>query len=727
MKKALALLLGCAPFLGYSQQFTGYTYDNYSGIPGILQNPASVSGSKFKVNLNLFSLSVAGGNNAYELKSDRFRNFDFSDMDEGKDYFKSSNTDSKKLWLNTDIIGPSLLITTGRKSGITLHTRMRTLVNEYNLSDKTFRYINTDDGIYNIPIQEENVQVKAHSFGEAGLTYGRTVYISPVHVVKWGITGKYVVGLGAAAVYSKKLNLNIAKTENINELKGDVNVRYSENMDNIDDNFEDIFNNTTGNKGLGFDVGFVYEWRPKGSEWLALDQTPYRLKLSASVTDIGKVKYNNSKHGNSYSIDGAGYTTEDIDKQDGETNDDYFTRLENAGILKTLAHENDLKVKLPTAFRLDADYHIYKRLFINAGTVLNLLGKDKNQFSAAYTSSFTVTPRLEKKWFSIYSPVYYNLEHKKLAWGAGLRLGQLFVGSGSILSNMLSSKNISAADVHLGLSIGIYQRVRRKKIKEEPVQEIKPVEKIVDTIVKNVEVIKEVTHDKDNDGVTDEKDACPDIAGEVALSGCPDQDKDGIADKDDKCPEVPGTAKYNGCPVPDSDGDGFNDENDKCPNQAGTAKYNGCPVPDSDGDGLDDENDKCPAVPGKPENHGCPEVKQEIVKKVNVAAKSIYFLSGKDILQKVSYPKLNMLVTILNSDKDLQISIEGHTDNIGKPAVNQKLSEKRAQAVKNYLVKKGIDESRITAQGFGSAKPITSNAKPAGRAKNRRVEIHLNY
>jgi dTDP-4-amino-4,6-dideoxygalactose transaminase len=80
-----------------------------------------------------------------------------------------------------------------------------------------------------------------------------------------------------------------------------------------------------------------------------------------------------------------------------------------------------------------------------------------------------------------------------------------------------------------------------------------------------------------------------DVAGEVALSGCPDKDKDGIADQNDKCPDV-----------------------------AGTAKYNGCPVPDSDGDGLDDENDKCPAVAGKPENHGCPAIKQEIVKKVNL-------------------------------------------------------------------------------------------------------------
>jgi outer membrane protein OmpA-like peptidoglycan-associated protein len=735
MKKNLALvLISCIPLIGFSQQFIGYSYDNYSGIPGMLQNPASVAGSKFKLSFNVFSISMLAGNNAYEIKSDNVHHFDFSNMEEGKNFFKSPNTDKKNLWMNADIIGPSLMVTTGKKSGIGLYTRMRMLINEYNLSDKTFRYFNADSGLYNVPIQEQDVQAKAHTFGEAGLTYGRIIYRSPKHVLKMGITGKYIVGLAAASTWSKQMNLNIAKTYNINELKGDANVRYSSNLDNIDDNFGDIFKHINDNKGWGLDIGFSYEWRPLGSEWLANDQTPYRVKLNAAITDIGSVKYTNSKHGNSYAVDAGGFTTDDLQKNDNETFDEYFTRLQNDGIIKTLAHSDELKVKLPTALRVDADWHLYKRLFINVGTVVNLISKNNNPYSAQYATSFTLTPRLEKKWFSLYSPIYYNREHKQIAWGAGLRLGQLFIGSGSILSTMLGNKNISAADFHMGFAISIYQRVRTRKIrvKEEPVEEVKqpeipqPAPKI-DTVEKKVEVIKEVTHDRDNDGVTDEKDVCPDIPGEVTLSGCPDKDKDGIADKDDKCPDVPGTVKYQGCPIPDTDGDGIDDENDKCPNTAGTAKYHGCPVPDTDGDGVDDENDKCPATPGKPENHGCPEIKQAIVKKVNATAKSIYFLSGKDIIQKISYPKLNTLVTILNADKDLLIIIEGHTDNRGSAAINMKLSAKRAQAVKNYLMKKGIAESRITAQGFGNTKPIATNATPAGRAKNRRVELHLSY
>lgn len=740
MKKSLvAGLISCVPLIGLTQQFTGYTYDNYSGVHGMLQNPASVAASKYKVSINWFSISALAGNNAYEYKQDKFKHFDFSDPKENVDFFKSPNNNNKTLWMNTDILGPSLMITTGKKSGFGLYTRMRTLVNEFNLSDKTFRSFGNDSAFYNTSIQENKLQAKAHAFADAGITYGRIIYSSRHSLLKMGITGKFVVGLAAASVYSNNLLVNIAKNDHINQLQGDVNVRYSGNLDAVDDNIGDVLKKSSGNHGWGFDLGFQYEWRPDNSGWLATDQTPYKVRINASVNDIGSVKYNNSTNGNSYTMNASGLSTDDLDKKDGETIDEYFTRLQNMHIITKQAHGDDLKVKLPATFRFDADYHIYKRLFINAGTVVNLLNKDKNQYTAQYATSFTITPRLEKKWFSIYSPLFYNSLNKKMAWGAGFRLGQVFVGSSSILSNYFSSKNVTAADFHIGITTSIYQRVKTRHHKNPPVvqevvavkkEELKPqpvVEPKVDTVVKKVEVLKEVTHDKDNDGVVDEKDECPDVAGEIALAGCPDKDKDGIADKNDKCPDVPGTAKYNGCPIPDTDGDGINDDEDRCPQIAGTAKYSGCPIPDTDGDGVNDEEDKCPNTPGKPANSGCPEIKQEVVKKVAIAAKAIYYMSGKDIIQKVSYPKLDIVVKVLKTDPALLISIEGHTDNKGNQETNLKLSTKRAEAVKKYLIKKGIAESRISAQGFGDSKPIANNATAAGRQKNRRVELHLNY
>lgn len=239
--------------------------------------------------------------------------------------------------------------------------------------------------------------------------------------------------------------------------------------------------------------------------------------------------------------------------------------------------------------------------------------------------------------------------------------------------------------------------------------------------------IVEVT-DRDGDGIVDSLDACPDQPGTAALHGCPDKDGDGIADKDDKCPDVAGVAKYGGCPIPDTDGDGINDEEDKCPTVAGVARYGGCPIPDTDKDGVNDEEDKCPNEPGPASNYGCPVIQQAVIEKVNKAAKNIYFATGSAKLLAKSFASLKEVVQILKDNPTYKIDIDGYTDNTGKADKNQTLSENRANAVKDYLVKNGIDESKITATGHGQNDPVADNKTASGRAKNRRVEMKLrNY
>jgi outer membrane protein OmpA-like peptidoglycan-associated protein len=232
-----------------------------------------------------------------------------------------------------------------------------------------------------------------------------------------------------------------------------------------------------------------------------------------------------------------------------------------------------------------------------------------------------------------------------------------------------------------------------------------------------------VNYDRDNDGVPDSTDRCPDVKGLASLKGCPDRDGDGIADIDDKCPDVPGLARYQGCPIPDRDKDGINDEEDKCPDVPGVARYQGCPIPDTDKDGVNDEEDKCINEPGPASNFGCPVISEEIVKKLNIAAKNVFFSTGSFKLLAKSNKSLNQVVDILNANPTYKLTIDGHTDNTGKPDKNQTLSENRAASVKAYLVSKGIAESRLTSTGYGQDKPIADNKTVAGRAQNRRVEM----
>ena len=147
----------------------------------------------------------------------------------------------------------------------------------------------------------------------------------------------------------------------------------------------------------------------------------------------------------------------------------------------------------------------------------------------------------------------------------------------------------------------------------------------------------------------------------------------------------PDSSRYHGCPIPDSDKDGINDEEDSCKTVPGLAKYHGCPIPDRDQDGVNDELDKCPDQPGPAENQGCPVVKAAINKRAQLVAANIMFNINSTKLTKNSYPAIKELADSLKTNPDLNLLIEGHTDNIGNAAYNMKLSiEQSRMQLKKY-------------------------------------------
>jgi OmpA-OmpF porin, OOP family len=229
--------------------------------------------------------------------------------------------------------------------------------------------------------------------------------------------------------------------------------------------------------------------------------------------------------------------------------------------------------------------------------------------------------------------------------------------------------------------------------------------------------------DKDGDGIVDAEDACPTVFGIIALKGCPDKDGDGITDANDACPDLKGLASFKGCP--DTDGDGVIDPDDMCVTVKGLASLKGCP--DADGDGITDADDKCPTVAGIAANKGCPEVKEEVKKLFTQALAGIQFETGKDVIKKSSYGILDNVVKVMNENPSYLLGIEGHTDNTGDKGSNLTLSQKRADAVKNYLTSKGVNASRLTARGFGDTVPVADNKTADGRSKNRRVEFKVSF
>jgi outer membrane protein OmpA-like peptidoglycan-associated protein len=196
---------------------------------------------------------------------------------------------------------------------------------------------------------------------------------------------------------------------------------------------------------------------------------------------------------------------------------------------------------------------------------------------------------------------------------------------------------------------------------------------------------------------------------------------------EEKPPVVVEPAKPDPCAL-DADKDGVMDCNDKCIDVVGVARYNGCPIPDTDNDGVNDEEDNCPSLPGPVSNHGCPLVDQSTQTKIDMMTKSITWTPSRGYtLTTTANKSLDQIANMLTADANLKVAVNAYTDNVGADADNKTLSQNRADAIKTYLVSKGVKESQITATGFGEEQPIADNGTSAGRAKNNRVEIKLSY
>ncbi len=224
--------------------------------------------------------------------------------------------------------------------------------------------------------------------------------------------------------------------------------------------------------------------------------------------------------------------------------------------------------------------------------------------------------------------------------------------------------------------------------------------------------------DTDGDGVEDRLDQCPDTPDGVPVDykGCPkDSDGDGVYDNMDKCPDTPKGVRVDsdGCPE-DSDGDGVYNYLDECPGTPAGVEVDskGCPK-DSDKDGVLDSMDECPKTPkgAKVNSAGC------------WVLDSVLFDINKATIKSGFYSELDNVVNILNNEPDLKVELQGHTCNLGSDVYNLQLSDKRARSVMEYIVSKGIDQTRVSAKGYGETKPFASNDTEEGRKANRRVQI----
>lgn len=438
--KSLCLVFLCAFCTSNlkAQSYIGHTVDNYAGIHALTSNPSNVVDSKFKTDINLFSASVFGGSDYFGINIGNIikseEGFDFeSDA-------KKFPSDANNFFVNVDVLGPSFMFNLSPKSSIGVVSRIRAFVNINNISGELYESVadnfDVDD---DFSFNSENLSGTIHAWAEVGLVYGRILVDTDKNFLKAGVTLKYLQGAGGLFVNSPNFTGQYNAGNKELATTGTLSYGTSQDFDNDDIDFDNL------SSGFGADIGFTYEYRPNKvkDSLYSRKQNKYKLKIGAAITDIGSINYENSVI-TTYNLN----NTTDATNFDEDTEaflDDNYT-----GVESEIAQE----LKLPTAFHLLVDYHLKNKIYVSLQSNLSLVKKN-TQNANTIINSVTLSPRLETKWISIYSPISMR-QDGEFAWGGGLRLGPLMVGSGSILSNLLSDTT-KTTDVYVGLKIPLYQ------------------------------------------------------------------------------------------------------------------------------------------------------------------------------------------------------------------------------------------------------------------------------
>jgi outer membrane protein OmpA-like peptidoglycan-associated protein len=744
MKKILLLCFltaTMAPLV--AQDWMGLHSSNYAGVQGLSMQPASIADSRYKFQMNLIAFSTGVSNNYYALDNADFKKLNFDvDFDE---LIRLDKDKDRGVFVSSDVYAPlSFMLTTSPKAAIGVTLRARSMMNIDGVTPELAEFIDEQIDADEFVIDPgasydvSGMYGQAHSWGELGLTYARVVMDNGSRFLKAGATVKLMSGVGSGYVFVNDLQYSGLADDHIEVANADIRTGISDNFD--EDDYEyNLFQNFS----VGLDLGVVYEYRPDhesyrytmdGEENLwRRDRNKYKYKVGFSLLDLGAIKYNKSQE--TGDISGSADDI-DVNNEDGDIDeiiDEYFN-FERGGTYR---------MGLPTRMVGEFDYHLTKGIYLNFTSQLGLKAGSSDFDKTRYLTTVALTPRVEGKVFGMALPISYD-KFSSINSGVSFRAGPLIIGSRDIVSNFLFGKNPRSAEAHFALRFGL--PYRKKRDKDE------------DGISNKRDLCPEVMGvwafqgcpDRDNDGTQDSEDACPEEAGLTQFAGCPDTDADGLPDKNDDCPEQAGDKALNGCPdrdgdgtidkedlcpdlpgdlaksgCPDTDSDGLYDNEDQCPDMAGPAENKGCPYSDSDGDGIIDAEDECVLVPGVPQNQGCPEIKEEEQEIINTAFSNLEFESGKSKIAASSFSSLEELANLLKTKPEWKLQITGHTDNVGSAQNNLKLSKDRAQAVADFLAERGVERTRFSVLGFGQESPIATNATAAGRKQNRRVELEI--
>jgi hypothetical protein len=459
----LIAILQCTGFYCLAQSsYTGYHASSYTGVYGILNNPAEILNHRQRADINLAGVSAAPGNNIFSF---RYKN---RKDDNGGFHFPDPINKNGRATVNTDIFGPSVMVKLSDKHAVAITTRVRAMVNAHGISQPILNLLvqnHIDSSLINNKLALSDMAVNAHAWKELAFTYSRQIANSDYGVWKLGVSLKYLGGLAAMSFATNKLSFtydsvpdpadNARRKDAIINNTGTLHLDFTK----IPDSFSTINEYLSfKNPGVGLDVGLSYEYRDEMQvyETSYSDRTAnYIWRLGAAITDIGFIRYN-KKDMDGLAVNFAGSTylvdqlTAPSDSGTGQQIANYYKTLFNAR-----SEPSALVMQLPTTLHLSYDRYFNKVMGLQAQLNIPLLFSRINFYTGNYNPvSVSITPRAEIPLGGVYVPVSYN-SVSGFQMGAAMRLGPLVIGSASIINSRIIGRT-KTADVYFILRVPFF-------------------------------------------------------------------------------------------------------------------------------------------------------------------------------------------------------------------------------------------------------------------------------
>jgi outer membrane protein OmpA-like peptidoglycan-associated protein len=729
-----------------AQEMLGIRPSNYGGLQTLSLNPALMINSRLETDINLISFGTTMENNFIYIPKDQLNFFGFgnivdtyTDGEYSDEFDLSTKDETYDMAQQISFMGPSAMFSIKNKHVFAITTGLRSYTGAEGVQGHVAKY--AVEGLGYNPLHGQTFHAQGFEFNtmswiEYGFSYSTMLTQNEKGALAGGLSVKYLQGIGSGYVRNVDVYYNVLNESQAGENDtmafspgGEFSTGEYGNTDYNSFDEASGYNDFINGSGFGFDIGLTYDFLKDKGDWeyemdgkKQADPTlnRYKVRLGLSVLDIGSIKFKDNSGTFLLETNDPSYYL-NWSEDEFEDNNDFDTTFSNVfyGDPNQSRTGDSYSMALPTAISFQVDWNVKNKLYLNSSV---MYGVKNSGPGIDRPTVISFTPRYESKIFEASLPIsYIDYASNAMRVGLALRFASFYVGSDKI-GVLMGLNDMYGLDFYAGLKFSIVKS-------RTPDRDNDKVSDRKDNCINVPGIWKFLgCPDRDLDDVPDSSDQCPDVKGLIALYGCPDRDSDGIIDMRDTCPDIPGIVEFNGCP--DTDGDKIRDLDDECPTVAGLAIYNGCP--DTDNDSIPDPKDQCPEIPGPLSNYGCPvkvvappviELTVEEKEIISKVFENLQFETGKAVIKSSSFESLDALALLMNKRPSFKLYIEGHTDNVGSDASNLSLSDRRAKAAKDYLVKKGVDASRITSKGYGESKPVATNSTPEGRQKNRRVEF----